>query len=609
MRTFFPASEAARNAFNAMLTSGGACYWMAIVAPNDGSTPMVFGTIPTTTMAGYTIMAGRLIDISDIEQNIDPYKETFAKTPSVSIEVYNVDGAVNQAIMAGSTITVRMGYGATMSIATSEVFFTGKIAEIDRNELHKLKFECTGNLKKFEGEVGEIANGAYGEDSGKIYPVVNGEWNDVDAYCPIIKLSKNKSSIIYSFGKNSNGTTRPTLYYYNKTTKNGSILYSTSSTALEITEDGKILPIIDYIPMGVAIPSMGNLYTFIIDTYLYNKIDTSNHSYKILVDNEIMAVISKSEYSTSKRIFCLRGVDGTQIAAHNSGVRAYVIQVDGSIAQKGSLQVIANRTYARSVQASTVSGYKSFLLQDLISGNNPYISGIDKIYGGDSSLKIKPIPISDNYVQSDRVNSITGIKWGAVIDSLGFDDTNIFSASLDYSVELKWYSSAGLAENGAVFVLQDNAGHSMSKTKLGSGSEIIRGSISLYQDVNGQSIDSFLDSLRIETYIKRSPYVEIYATVYLEATITELTLKFNLNVDMLKLELWGRDTGRLCPASGYFNDTVSTLMTNPSSVIEDFCRSSVPSMLYTDLDKAAFDAFYADRADWKLATAIFTGMK
>lgn len=609
MRTFFPADETARNAFNAMLTSGGACYWMAIVAPNDGSTPMVFGTIPTTTMAGHTIMAGRLVDIDNIEQSIDVYKDTFAKTPSVSVEIYNADGAVNQAIMAGSTITIRMGYGATMSIATSEVFFTGKIPEIDRNELHKLKFECNGTLQKFDGEVGEVVSNAYDNDVGKIYPIVNGEWNDINSYCPIIKLSKNKSSIIYSFGKSSNGTTRPTLYYYNKITKSGSILYSTSSTTLEITEDGKILPIIDFIPMGVAISSASNLHTFIIETSLYNKIDTVNHSYKILIDNEIMAIISKSEYSSSKRIFCLRGIDNTQITTHAVGSRAYVVQIDGSIVQKGSLQVTANRSYARSVQASTVSGYKSFLLQDLISGTNPYISGIDKIYGGDSSLKIKPIPISNNYVQSERVNSITGIKWGAVIDSLGFDDTNIFSASLKYSVDLEWSSSSGLAENGAVFVLQDNTGHSVIETKLGSGTETINGTISLYQDVNGQPIDSFLDNLIIEAYVKRSPYVEIYATVYLEAAITELTLQFNLNVDMLKIDLWGRDTGRLCPISGYFNDNISTLMTNPSSIIEDFCRSSVPSMLYTDLDESSFDEFYTDRTDWKLATAIFTGMK
>ena len=126
--------------FNAIL-SGGACYWLAIIRPNasDTWTAMAFGSIPTYSLSGYDVKTGRLVDISDIQQEIDIYDDTFAKTPSVDIDIYNSDSVISQEQIIGRQIEIRMGYGATMSIATSEVFFTGKIKEVDKNDLHRIK--------------------------------------------------------------------------------------------------------------------------------------------------------------------------------------------------------------------------------------------------------------------------------------------------------------------------------------------------------------------------------------------------------------------------------------------------------------------------------------
>ena len=79
------------------ILASGKCYWMVIVHPNSQDTflPMVFGTLSAASMAGYTVVPGALIDMSDIDQSIDIQKDTMAKKSmfdfSLTNLVYTID--------------------------------------------------------------------------------------------------------------------------------------------------------------------------------------------------------------------------------------------------------------------------------------------------------------------------------------------------------------------------------------------------------------------------------------------------------------------------------------------------------------------------------------
>ena len=89
MRTFSPS-------FTNAITNGGSIYWMVIVEPNtiDTFLPMVFGSIVQSSLSGYSVMSGRLIDITDIDQSIDILGEYIAKTPDVQFKIQNIDGSI-----------------------------------------------------------------------------------------------------------------------------------------------------------------------------------------------------------------------------------------------------------------------------------------------------------------------------------------------------------------------------------------------------------------------------------------------------------------------------------------------------------------------------------
>lgn len=626
MRTFFPADETARNAFNAMLTSGGACYWMAIITPNDGSTPMVFGTIPTTAMTGYTIMAGRLIDISDIEQSIDPYKDTFAKTPNVSVEVYNADGAVNQAIMAGSTITIRMGYGATMSIATSEVFFTGKIAEIDRNELHKLKFECNGTLQKFDGEVGEISELAVKEDAGKILPIVNGIWEDEYAFCPLLNIST--ISIDYAYGKNDYTPENGQLWIYNKDSKKGYEALPIGTSEIYLIAAGKISKSITTFNTVKNIPGYTGAATDLIEIQTteasYNLILADN-KYVLTIDNEYMSIVEKytktvvTDYGppivnrTDYYFLCVRACHGSTLASHPFPKAASVITMGEIISQSVEIFVeheinhvdIESDLNPRGIQDTLSGGYVGGIGYFLGNKNAAYtIKNSDgQIANSVKGLRLTPsfsTPLGDDRkIRKAKVRAI-GYYQNKLISSDGRDQSAYATIRIGYKIPKIPTPIFAIENFPAVHAL--DAAASVTFDKM----------LTLDIDTSGVTYEDMLNFLILPNVTMNESPTSLSDTLQkMELLISFYSFKLYLSivVDLSKETVYGKNTGRLCPNSSYFNSASGSLMTNPSSVIEDFCRVSVPSMLYTDLDESAFDAFYIDRADWKLATAVFTGMK
>lgn len=574
--------------FDAIL-SGGSCYWMAIIAPNDGSTPMVFGTIPTTTMAGYTIMAGRLIDISDIEQSIDPYKDTFAKTPNVSVEIYNADGAVNQAIMAGSTITIRMGYGATMSIATSEVFFTGKVAEIDRNELHKLKFECTGNLQKFDGEVGLIAADATGDDTGKIYPFTNGEWSDANAYTPMIKLL-NKYGFLYAY--DLEGATVSweggAVYIYDKRGKKG-YLFNTHDTNVFFETDGNKIVLAtakDYLIEPLPNCIMNRNIKLKVDVLIYNKIDLQKKAYTVIVGfgsfSQLDSYVVVTKNYTSGYYLNCEALNISPIA-HSIGEVFYIIEKEKELTSFA--QIYLDMPINGFLGAEeTIPNPSSF------TKNIRFLTGYND-YPITQFTQFKTQSIAFKFYPICEIPEIEGLK------------TTYCSITCNGSYNSPTYSSSAkistISDGGAPVESVDSGITGISEYKTYSMTHEV------FSDINGKDIDSALGGLQISIISTSGSNIAARIT----NKINSLYLSMLVIVDINKTRAWIRERGRKNIDESYWNTPIGETIINPSAIIEDFCAFMVAGMSRSNLDKDSFDAFYSDRADWKLATAIFTGMK
>lgn len=144
MRTDIPA------ALQTVLASGGYVYWLIIITPNTGdswTTPIACGNIAGASLAGYTVWANRLLEISDIDQGLDddPIENPVAKTTDVDFIVQNLDDSIDPLLYQGRKIDIRMGYGTTMSIATSTIMFAGLIKSVDAGD-RRISFKCQGEL-------------------------------------------------------------------------------------------------------------------------------------------------------------------------------------------------------------------------------------------------------------------------------------------------------------------------------------------------------------------------------------------------------------------------------------------------------------------------------
>jgi len=595
--------------FNAIL-AGGACYWLVVIKPNtsDTFTQMAFGTIPTASLAGYDVKAGRLVDISDIEQSIDVYKETFAKTPSVSIEIYNTDGNITQNNLVGRTVEIRMGYGTTMSILTSEVFFTGKINAIDKNDLHKIKIECIGTLKQFDTEIGYFVPDAYQEDAGKIYPIVNGVWSDDFAFCPIVMASSNV--LYYYYGIAGYLPDSASLWFYDKTSKRGYQFISGNSDELDNVIDGKILkavasfPLVRYVLDSV---NYNNKMVEISET-VYNDIDIASKSYCLMVDNEILPLIAKTTKTlynvdtpyTGYVLWCARAAYDSVLASHAIGTTVKIIDMGGAINRKASTEI--------GLSIKTAKNFGQMPLAYPFLGSLPgTFIGLGMLFGGNQILTIGHRTVASN-------PKYTGFIFSPSCDSVLSTDFNVASAKVRFigTYNKVTDSTGGNVASAAIgfnIAYADKGGSYLSPTLYTTDpdQELPFDEELEVSGFDSTSLESFLGGLTINPFVARGTFSAPHQVMTLILKIISIEIKVLFQADLTSVKMYARNTGRKI-AINYFNDLADTLVTNPSSIVEDFCRTSVPSMSYLNLDETSFDAYYTDRADWKIATAIYSGV-
>ena len=175
-------------------------YWMFRITKNTnddwgtGISYIVFGNLRVTSFgADTTIWTDKLLSCGDIDQTVDIFDSPLAKISDFSFVIENSEGNIDPYNYIGRKVEVFCGYGATMSLATADLFFTGKIVEASTNK-KDVEFSARSEIedKEFGIKVSEDANEKY---RGKMYPMIYGDQSDKDSYAPLVIDSKEKSSV------------------------------------------------------------------------------------------------------------------------------------------------------------------------------------------------------------------------------------------------------------------------------------------------------------------------------------------------------------------------------------------------------------------------------
>lgn len=173
---------------------GGSVYWMVVIYPNSGDnwgagiTQIAAGTILTEGFgAETTLWTGRLMSMSEIDKRIDPHNNPLEEVGEFSFVIQNTAFDLTPTNYIGRKVEARLGYGTSMDLTTSDVFFTGRIYDVSPTDPWLLRFSARSYFQLWNKEVGTLIPGTAVEKyRGKIYPMAYGDWTDTDAYLPVV---------------------------------------------------------------------------------------------------------------------------------------------------------------------------------------------------------------------------------------------------------------------------------------------------------------------------------------------------------------------------------------------------------------------------------------
>jgi len=176
-----------------VLDNGGELYWYLSIKknPNDswgsGKNQYVFGNIPGSSFTDANVKSS-LISIGSIDQRGNIFNSMLAKIGDVDVRLEILSGDINDKLdeFVGHKCEIRCGHGTTMSEATSDVIFTGKIVGIrlGRDEAI-LTIRSLGELRN--KVIGTILDDTAEERfRGKMIPIAHGDWTDNEAYLPCV---------------------------------------------------------------------------------------------------------------------------------------------------------------------------------------------------------------------------------------------------------------------------------------------------------------------------------------------------------------------------------------------------------------------------------------
>lgn len=616
MRTF-------SSSFTNAITNGGSIYWMVIVEPNtiDTFLPMVFGNIIQSSLSGYSVMSGRLIDITDIDQSIDILGEYIAKTPDVQFKIQNIDGAIILDNFIGRTCTIRLGLGQTMSIASSEIFFTGKISDF-KNTGFELDVTAKGMLSAFDTDIGFYPSNLVDADKNKMAPIVHGNFTDEYASVPVLRFFVGKSGLSILKGeKKLYNENEMKFVIYDKSNfslinirqndKNGNPLFTNSSNTFDKLKTTGAYTIGSVFDINGGVHLIG-----VTDSSWVPSKDESNKINPIIIkiDDWFYNVIGKDTINAREYIYLQRYGDGATSIMNNRPIDIVSEDQNDCFLQ-----------FLKDIECDSVSNFIG------ISGNE--ISS--EFIKDNTSLVLRNWANIGNKISNGTTRYDAPISKSYDLSSIGFDMFVPLNCSFDGKVlkckilidatitpnkfttqtgnDYGFYAKFGLAFDN----IPDKNMHYTDgigiKTELinDKTGEIIVNNFndldeldSSWKTFEDKSIIDFNET-KITFYVSaKSRYT--YASDQLVFAIRKRGVRVLVSVNIKEVLLYYNGYGREHPG-GYYNGVSGDLIENPSIIIEDFCRTSAKMINY-NLDKNSFDSIYTLREQWKLSTCIYSEM-
>lgn len=315
---------------------GGSTYWLCIIHANDADSwaedKIAFGTIRTTSFADTTLWQDVLVAMSDIDTSGDPMPITgspLAKIPDVNITLDNTSADILATDYIGRKIEIRMGYGTTMSEATSDIFFTGKI--FDATPTRKdIVFKARGISMLRDKEIGErLPDTVDKKYRGQILPITHGDWTDEDAYAPLIVLNDNSQVPSIKMDNRPWKSFDELLLYDKDSLKSYRV---TDETQFTINADDNLLEFVvdttaklTAIAGGAITPQEKTLSVDnnALITWYGGSGSSPAEQTIIKIDNELMLVVRNPVNITTGTLIVDRGYAGTTIATHRIGAVIY----------------------------------------------------------------------------------------------------------------------------------------------------------------------------------------------------------------------------------------------------------------------------------------------
>jgi len=356
----------ARTDFPAGLTAaldGGEIYWFFRITPSGTPGPtnkfIVSGTIRTTSFTDTTVLADRLLDISDIDIRGNPLKSPLALVSDVKIKIQNITAGITFSDFLGRIIEVFVGAGTTMSTATAAVMFTGKIKEVQTIK-DRVLFTARGRGELRDKEVGEKTGQEVHEKfRGKIFPIAYGDWTGDNDWLPAIPNRPAKKHPEMTFD-NQNWKDFRSLWIYDPETRIGYRAQLETGTFILNAGEFEIAFILDTLTtVASTIPGISTavLITLNDSTKInYEKFGLSSSIAEptiLKIDEEYMYVWEDPATTGTNGVRVERGFLGTTVASHS--VSTTVFQMNGSISK--FLIPMAHTFFAEQISGSHIINF------------------------------------------------------------------------------------------------------------------------------------------------------------------------------------------------------------------------------------------------------------
>lgn len=311
-----------------VVSSGGACYWFLVIKPNAGDswTKIAIGTLTANSLSGYSVQAGRLLSIGDIDNKADVYGDPLALSPDVDFTVQNIALDFVPTAYVGREVELRFGSGETMTDATSDVMFTGKIYGYKTNKIGEIVFTVRGLSQLANKPVGiRIPADVDEKYRGKIYPMTWGDYSGTDDFAPVV-LNRAKLRLPDVVGDTEQWEEFDSIHVFD--TESGRDFRAKQTGGLVLNDELNTAYIVSDDSLTLT-ADMAELDTE-VSISSYSEIETAFTSQSVIlkIEDELMLVLYIPNVVDGYAVNVERGYFGTTQSSHASGTPVYIAGVD-----------------------------------------------------------------------------------------------------------------------------------------------------------------------------------------------------------------------------------------------------------------------------------------